>query len=551
MGLVILSAVGADGARLADWKANVELQAVGTPAAPATATVKQPAPNIATWGNDYAFLIDGTTAFNQVNIKVTGRGVTDLWPLEGQFAVAGDSLTGSVPGFELTKLDFGPVGSIPGAAVTMVVAHLSRLRDASDAIIGKLNAGAASLSSLVASGRADPDTRIPVKPMPDGAQLRERETWHVTNLDSVGANALKTVPVGRLSIRPAMDVRVLELAGGASVPKLVAVVWPDSMKVWADEVPFVVLIRNRVGTTRDYNHYENIQNGSTSDGWGYLAYGFYQWLSYQWDPLVGDPEKAAPDAGLAGTRRAYRSMVDTRMGFAYQLQAAAKKAVVILPLNRSMTGTDAGHGEFLRAGSAHDLLREIAAFMLAQRGLYPAARVGRTAYCGFSSGHLALEKFIRDSMAEVKAKGDGPHKTFFEQKLCELYFFDPPTSDGAGKARQKVVEAANDWAQDADAKAQSDDQKKMIRLYCETHAAHNNRVLLQKDGDPMPGSYVRSTADGRRTVAVVPTAAWLATSRQTAGDGSTLTIDHHDGPHPLFAALFLKDALERSGFTAA
>src|SRR4029077_9575246 len=128
---------------------------------------------------------------------------------------------------------------------------------------------------------------------------------------------------------------------------------------------------------------------------------------------------------FVGSARPKGSMIDTRMGFAYQIQAAKKNVVLVIPFNRPES-QGPGHGEFLSAGTAHDLLREIGAFMLGQKGMRADAKVGRTAFGGFSSGHLALAQFVENSEKEIAARPVGRHADFYSAMLREMYFFDPP-----------------------------------------------------------------------------------------------------------------------------
>ena len=538
MGVVYLSVGDAGGKPLPEFP-KFELRVEG----PAPLDWHTP-PSLATWGKDFIFTYDDNA--QALEFRLSAGGDSRFWPLEpARLEAKGDgSLERKAgPQFEVRRL---------GDAVSKahsVAARVSRLRDVTGPMIAKLN----TIPPAGVLRSTDHNDRISAVPIPGGApvKLAEFTSFHAKKV-AAGSTTWQ-FEVERQSVTPKLDVRILEVKG-KSVPRLVGVAWPESLKGEIDEVPFFVMIRNRVGATADYQGYDKLLDPATSQeayskGWGFLAYGFWQWLCYQWDPLVGDPEPPARPE-FTGSGRARGSMIDTRMGFAYQIEAAKKNVVLVMPFNRPES-QGPGHGEFLSAGSAHDLLREIAAFMLGQKGLPAGAQVGRTAFGGFSSGHLALAQFVENSEKEILARPAGPHADFYSAKLREMYFFDPPVSKGAGLARHKVIQAGLRWAKG--------DPGKILRLYAEAAAPADDDLIAPPPAGS-PNALFRSSADGNRTVTRISAAEWIKARKalmsgeppaRVLTDQAASNIDHPDGPHPLFCALFLKDALERSRFADA
>ena len=531
MATLYVSVVVPEGAAPADFKLEVRIEG------PQPRDFHVPE-NLATWGHDFIFSYDDQAT--ALTVRVTLAPSVPFFPLpEAKLSVQQDgnlSLQGGA--YELR-----PLGD-PKARFHLLAGHCTRLRDVTREMLEKLNTvpPATKLNQI--------GDRFAAHPIPGGVPIRLPAMECFFAVHAERDSLLWKLAVERRSVEPRMDVRILEVKDGKqkSVPKLVCVAWPDSLDAGVEEVPFLVLIRNRVGLNDFYQGYDQLLDKITpqdaiSKGWGFLAYGLYQWLCYQWDPLPGYIEPQL-DTKFIGRVRPKGSMVDTRMGFAYQIAAAKKNVVLVIPLNR--TGDD-GHGDFLSATKAQALLSDIASFMQVQKGRAPEAEVGRTAYCGFSSGHLAIETFVNNSEAEIAKDPAGPGATFYREKLREMYFFDPPASSGAGFARKQVIAASLKWAKD--------DPEKVIRLYCESRATDDDLVVpAPKDRPTIP---FRVSKDSNRSVTLISSAHWIALRKTlTAGspavrlltDQQASIIDHHDGPHPWFSSVCLKDALERSLF---
>ncbi|PYS36350.1 MAG: hypothetical protein DMG14_24740 [Acidobacteria bacterium] len=455
--------------------------------------------------------------------QIVARPPKRFFPAQGVFRYEG----GFVQPIGRSEIQFFPWQGLPRSAgnVTFLVACLSRLQEVTVKSGDLLNDRTHGPRH---GNNEDRHPKFPLDPRP------------FATFPSVSVNQIKPIDPSFLSgngrldlekktIAPQFDLQIFEVAG--TLPKLFAVIWPKSLKPAeaVEGAPFLVLFRNRVqaGPVFYFGY---------PFGWDFLMYGFWQWLFYQNDPLPGEGAALLP---LTGVGRARGSMIDTRMGFPYQMEVANRKVILVVPLHAPGANT----GDFADAESMEKILKEIVWVRCRESRIYRTPIVGRTALCAFSSGHLSLADFIRKSEALMPAALDTV-RAFYENKIMELYFFDPPQSKGSGNALQTIVGQALRW--------ETHNKEKMIRLYnTVTIPTAHDKLLKESIQSLPPAPYFRSRNDGRISAAVIPAKTWIETRKTVTTPQAAGVIDHGDGPHPFFTALCLRDALERSGFTKA
>ena len=302
------------------------------------------------------------------------------------------------------------------------------------------------------------------------------------------------------TVSPDMDHRVLEIMGVTS-PQLVAVSWPRALAPAATSgpTPFLIYFRPTVGQNVARGYYVGPGLGTYPFGWDYLFYGLWRSMNYMGDPVTSDPYAK---------------------GLPYQITAAQRNVVLVLPLNRHPGEL----GVFLSAPWTQRILTEIQAFMFRQAGITPAPPIGRTALAAFSSGNTLLTQFLGNPLNQ--------RHPFYLDTLRELYMLDAPAGVVPGWVSQAIR-----WAR---AGSRSDT---MIRVFSR-HNHGSYRALLGV-APPSGGPVVMDSAGGLRTVAVLPDTAWR---RATTSRGAPRLVRSWQEAHQLISATMLTDALRRSGF---
>jgi hypothetical protein len=290
---------------------------------------------------------------------------------------------------------------------------------------------------------------------------------------------------------------------GTVTPKLVAVSWPKKVErtLASKKTPFLVyfhagMFQNSPRANPPGTNYEGPGQKPYPFGFDYLFFGLWKYMNYQGDPLLsggGHYSKGIP----------------------YQVAAAGKDVVSILP--ESSVGFEVG--AFGDAESAHDILREIDAFMYRRAGIYTSKGIGRTALAAFSSGNDSIRFFFKNTANHGKL--------FYTDILQEVYGFDPPHADD-------WVDAALKWA--------GASSEKIIRIY--SQGAHKTYAKLVPHHTLTAPSV--QTSGNSRSIALLPRKAWAAVR---APQGlTTLVDDDNDDPHQLISAVMLTDAIRRSKF---
>jgi hypothetical protein len=306
-----------------------------------------------------------------------------------------------------------------------------------------------------------PDSWDPPFPVPKG--------------DNQGVNFVSDPPLDkdgkivcqRRPVSPKATGKVLQiedLSGESIVPKLVAVIWPDEIAPGDSSSPtsFLIYFHANMGQNAD-KFYEVAGVGKYPYGFDYVHFGLWTYLNYVRDSFYG--------AGYC-------------MGLPYQISAAFRNAVVVLPLNK--VGKEVGF--FADAESTEAALLAIQNFWFEDAGQKPPSELGRVGLAGFSASNGLVASFL-GTTANQKHR-------FYLNTLKEIYLFDPPTDAGTWAVNQAL-----EWSK----KGANDD--KMVRLYNQWHT-ENLGKLIGKDFPKTAAGRLDSSANGFRTSAYLPAAAW-------------------------------------------
>jgi hypothetical protein len=394
------------------------------------------------------------------------------------------------------------VSSLPGTTrqrfFNMVLTgYLSRVRETTPLVLSEL----AKVPRGLRPNPAQPGKkRQPFsKALPDPSlHPWPPTTWQPRTLTDFNYIADPPVAGGNLqfdkqTITPATQDLVLEVAH-VKAPQMIAVSWPNALTRTAKSpaVPFLIFFRPTVGQNIAFGFYEGNGQKPYPLGWDYLFFGLYMIINYNLDPLTLKPFSK---------------------GIVYQVAASGKNAVVISGMNRSVSEM----GAFQKAGDMEEILEEVKGFMFRRSRIYTPPALGHVALGAFSSGGMLAEALLQ---SVVKSKS--------LQALREVYFFD--RGFGFTASTRSVVDTAIAWAgKDAD---------KIVRIYSqiESSGVPNYRTLV--GSTPPPGPSLTLSADGKRSVAVLPLSAWKKFGPWK--DGQDV--------HQLISAIMLTDALRRSAF---
>jgi hypothetical protein len=337
---------------------------------------------------------------------------------------------------------------------------------------------------------------------PTGWMGRAPAFYGVISPDVLSGSDVVFVPQNQAA---GVEVTLLLRKGPGVLPELFAVGWPLALPRTLDAgpTPFLVFfthqLNQNVGDFKHLDHYP--------DSWDYLHLGIYQYLNYARNPLDVDNDGY-------GWR-----------GLCYQLSFSQKRLALVLPIGDA-TKPAGEVGDCLDAAKLEDLLLEIQAFFFKRAGLFrpPATVLGRAAMASFSSGNNEVAMFLGRS-------SNASHR-FYLDTLREVYALDDPRAFAAGWAG-----VAQSWASKG-----KDAAQKVIRMYG-THPPSYAPIHQAIVGaPPPPAPYASSTADGLRTITVLPEDSWRKALFKPSVDPTTLA----GWVHELNCATMLTDALRRS-----
>mgnify|MGYP000843923476 FL=1 len=347
---------------------------------------------------------------NTTEVTITVLPVPDQW-------WRADVVLTVDPGGTLKVKDRGDAAAVDivmlvtGAyAGAKVVIRLSRVKVVTDQVVASVTTpdrvppiippqpGDPALAAMIANTNAE--RQLAVRSLIGGTSPVAGKKLHLPSLSPLPmidpatpvSGGLLTFTVG--AVAPANDTFVVEVAGIGSVPKTIAVSWPDSVP--RDQpAPMYVYYRHapRQETDLMVGKYSN-----TLDGYPYgFDYVYFCLLTCLWYSF-------SPD------------LLPYSQGIPYQIEASGKKVVTIVacptarPNNKSTQFGDWTSADFVR-----DLLLEIQALAAARGGAKAPGTLGRVAVGAFSSSHWHLLNLLKNNKGHP----------FLTGTVKECYLFDP------------------------------------------------------------------------------------------------------------------------------
>lgn len=246
------------------------------------------------------------------------------------------------------------------------------------------------------------------------------------------------------TIRPQTMEFVFQI-DGINVPKLVAVSWPVALNPMRMDprrpasIPFLVYYRpepipsgpgeDRLGPSfAEICHKRKSPQDKSCDvfnlkpypwNWDFLFYVFWNYLNYRCDPLTYNDERwrfgrfqTLPN----GTRLPLQENDEKfSFGLPYQIQAAGKPLVLVLPIAGVRT-----HGDFRDASVVQETLEAIQRFIFEKHfEPMPPPPVDWVALAGFSKSNKTVATFLAKHR----------NHPFVSRIVKEVYLFDPaPTA---------------------------------------------------------------------------------------------------------------------------
>jgi len=442
------------------------------------------------------------------------------WDVSGTFQLQG---IGQLAPVNNPPAEFAPPFVVASATDSLILlaVHLSRLRD--------ITARALTTLATVPSIRTiDVPSIWPPPPSVANTPPPWITSWDCPELD--GLNYINNPAVTGQSLQiinenktPAATNVVLQLFGDPAQQgeggQAIAVSWPDAVprSDSTGATPFLLYFHPSAGQNVINGYYVNPQiPGAYPFNFDYIFYGLWAFMNYggaqnlTQDPLTGDHFKK---------------------GLPYQMEAAGKYAVIVLPCNRVGPGSDGSPGEigrFQSAASAQEILLDIQRFMFrrAVPGVYNTPGLGRTALAAFSSGVGMMTNFLsnRDNQAHP----------FYQYTLGELYMFD-----GGNAARVAAwIGQAIKWA--------NTDPSKVIRAYSQVPEPGSMARLISPAS--VPGGTPWLVTTGMRTAALLPATGWNSAATAAGGSNVATGTGAFDDTHQLIPAMMLTDALRSSSF---
>lgn len=336
---------------------------------------------------------------------------------------------------------------------------------------------------------------------PDDWKLPGVPKASVLDVDAplTAGNALNFLPAGDSSPLDS-DCVVLERAGPGMSPRYFAVAWPGSIapKADADSTPFLLYIRqilegNKYDLQGKYINSPGCKEGGQlepyPDNFDY-ADGMFESLHFASTSLRFPDSKGVP----------------------YQAREAGADVVSVIPCNSYTMAS--GFKDLSDPQQTETVLQEVQAYMFWKAGVAtPPKSIGKTAVAAFSSGNFILNNWLKDP--------DKRTSHFFSSIVSAVYFLEPlrnAKKDGKWvDVLDGFVTSALEWS-----KKNAD---KRIRVYMQWQWPALQKLI---DAPLHAPPHFDDSSDGRRTVAVIPNAAWIK-AFTAAGRRPPLdwTVIHH------------------------
>lgn len=418
--------------------------------------------------NDTHFAVSGTFAY-------AGNGT--LTP-------QGDTSRAHFAPVRSASADATPVNDLAMTAMSLTV-FFSRLQDVTFKALGFAAAGK----------HADfPNTKAELDTL-----LRTPTTVNVLQDPPVAAAKAN---FAEQSVAPKSGLTYFELR--ADVPKMLSVLWPDSVvrthDTAASGVPYLLYFHPNAGQNHPEFYAGDYPFSHDFCYYQVIRYALYQASFRAIDPTVkGDPLLHDP----------------FWKGIAHQIEAAGKDVVLVKPVNKPHKEI----GSMAHADVTEMVLLEVGAFMFRLAGVYPEQPppIGRVALASFSASTGLAIAFLRDNASHP----------FVTERLREVYSFDAP-----GAFRFPWLLQVGKWLKG--------DDTRIARAYGRaTRAAEFKGLLGAEVSIPTTTPVFVDSADGRRTCATISNADWQAVS--------SMNVTFQEA-HQLVSALLLTHAMRRSDF---
>ncbi len=442
-------------------------------------------------------------------VRATPKAVTNCWPLQGAFQIdsARIVVTDAPAEFAPPNGVFGPLGG----TISFVV-HFSQVRDATED--SRLGLIPILLPPPVAGQFRGPFA----KPLPptNWSPLESLLGVNFVGFPLIQAGKIAADPA-RPSTQPAGTALVLQWhdsnPGGVRSPETLAVYWPDAVDTapGAGPTPYLVYFHPTAAQNAGSPDfiYSNPLGGPYPFGFDFIFFGQWRYMNYIDDPLNGG------DAPFW-------------KGLPYQMVAAGKPAVVVMPLNKVET-TCKEIERFSSAALIEELLLEIQAFKLRRAGNFDRAGIGHLAFASFSSGHATMTCFLFDATTRT-------HPLYLNT-LQEIVYFDPHADDEAVTAG--AINQAVFWGTKGTAAS------KIVRLYTQHSAAQLAGIAASMGVTVAAPPSVSASVTNRRSITCLPISSWNGFASTVLG---TPTSFSGQEVHQLISSMMLTDALRQSDF---
>lgn len=249
------------------------------------------------------------------------------------------------------------------------------------------------------------------------------------------------------SLHPDTMEFVFEISG-IDVPKLIAVSWPIALLPRKNTpIPFLVYYRpepipSPPGVDRFGPTYLEICHRRKSPpdkgcsvynlkpypwNWDFLFYVFWNYLNYRSDPLTYKDERWRFGKANQILNNLPLRETDEKFSFGlpYQIQAAGKPLVLVLPMANART-----FGKFDDATVVQATLEAIQNFVFQQFDVQPAPSLEWVALAGYSKSNKTIGRFLSRNK----------HHVLVAKTVKEVYLFDP--APAAPSADADIVDAA-------------------------------------------------------------------------------------------------------------
>jgi hypothetical protein len=414
------------------------------------------------------FRFDDSTSFLDVRVTPTSAA---FWPLTGRFKLAEFGVM-----FAINAPDnFAPPSGVDvaGFSAFSLVAHLSRLRDATTECLASLGA--------VPPERAD---AVPAAWPPP--------VWGAPEVDDVEYFDQQPLFDGQISagadlVEPAGENVVFERRG-ARTPRLIAVSWPRSLAPFsaAPPTPFLVYFHATMSQNVDDGYY----HGPYPFDFDYVFYGLWNYLNYRENPLTTWPFS---------------------LGLPYQVAESEARLVCVLPCSSAVDEI----GTFSSAADMATTLTDLQATMFRRAGVYdPPPGIGRVGLAAFSGSNAYISTFLNNAANRADP--------FYLANLREIFSFEVIDSDVGA-----LVSAVTSW------RGLMVGNDIRAHLYRQGESPVLNAFVAPAE-HPATRPFIASTGDGR-TLGLIPAATWraAASSRGFPGFGFQFTEIHHLFPSTL------------------